>query len=54
MYFSNYSRLVYLAQEEDPELYEKAKWAADYLGLELEIRQVNYGELETRLVDLLG
>lgn len=54
MYFSNYSRLVYLAQQEDPELVEKAQWAANYLGLELEIRQVNYGELETRLITLMN
>jgi len=54
MYFANYSRLVYLAQQEDPELYEKAQWAADYLKLKLEIRQVNYGELESRLVELMN
>ena len=54
MYFVNYTRMVYLAQQEDPELHKKAQWAADYLGLKLEIRQVNYGELETRLVELLG
>ena len=54
MYFVNYTRMVYLAQQEDPELQEKAQWAADYLGLKLEIRQVNYGELETRLVELLS
>jgi hypothetical protein len=54
MYFANYSRIVYLAQQEDPELYEKAQWAADYLNLELEIRQVNYGALESRLVELMN
>ena len=54
MYFANYTRLVYLAQQEDPDLYEKAQWAADYLKLELEIRQVNYGSLETRLIDLMS
>lgn len=54
MYFANYSRLVYLAQQEDQELYEKAQWAADYLKLELEIRQVNYGELESRLAELMN
>lgn len=53
MYFKNYARLVYLAQVEDPALVEKAQWAADYLGLTLEIRQVAYGALETRLLDLL-
>jgi hypothetical protein len=54
MYFCNYTRMVYLAQQEDPELVEKAQWAADYLGLTLEIRQVNYGALETRLVELMN
>lgn len=54
MYFVNYTRMVYLAQQDDPELYEKAQWAADYLGLELEIRQVDYGELESRLAELMN
>lgn len=54
MYFVNYTRMVYLAQQDDPELYEKAQWAADCLGLELEIRQVDYGELESRLAELMN
>ncbi len=54
MYFVNYTRMVYLAQQDDPELYEKAQWAADYLGLELEIRQIDYGELESRLAELMN
>ena len=53
MYFRNYHRLLYLAQTDDPALREKAQWAADYLGLTLEIRQTGYGALESRLVALL-
>ncbi|GAB4268068.1 MAG: DUF1638 domain-containing protein [Candidatus Promineifilaceae bacterium] len=53
-YFKHYTRLVYLVQEEDPALYEKAQWAADYLGLALEIRPVYYGALESRLLTLLA
>jgi len=54
MYFCNYTRMVYLAQQNDPVLNEKAQWAANYLGLTLEIRQANYGELESRLVTLMN
>jgi hypothetical protein len=53
-YFKHYTRLVYLVQEEDPAMYEKAQWAADYLGLVLEIRPVHYGALESRLLALLA
>lgn len=52
-YFANYTRVVYLAQKDDPQLKEQAQWAADQLGLPLEIRQTGYGLLEKRLVELL-
>ncbi|MBL8057924.1 MAG: DUF1638 domain-containing protein [Anaerolineales bacterium] len=52
-YFRNYTRCVYLAQTDDPALRAKAAWAAEQLRLPLEIRQVGYGALETRLVELL-
>jgi hypothetical protein len=52
-YFKNYSRIVYLAQHDDPALKERARWAADSLDLPLEIKQTGYGLLETRLVDLI-
>ncbi len=52
-YFRNYSRVVYLAQRDDPALRERAAWAAHALGLPLEIRQVGYGALETRLAELM-
>lgn len=52
-YFKNYTRVVYLAQRDDPSLKERAKWAADRLGLPLEIRQTGYGLLEKRLIKLV-
>lgn len=52
-YFRNYRRVVYLAQRNDPRLRERAQWAADRLGLPLEIKQTGYGLLEKRLVELV-
>jgi hypothetical protein len=51
-YFHNYTRVVYLAQRDDPALIARAQWAADSLGLPLEVRKTGYGKLETRLKDL--
>ena len=45
MVFGNYTKIVYLAQTEDPALQEKAKWAADYLKLDYEYRYTGYGDL---------
>lgn len=44
-YFGNYTRLMYLAQTKDPMLEEKARAAADRLGLKYEYRFTGYGEL---------
>jgi hypothetical protein len=52
-YFKNYTRVVYLAQRDDPILQQRAKWAADRLGLPLEIKRTGYGLLEGRLLDLV-
>lgn len=52
-YFKNYTRVVYLAQRDDPILQRRAKWAADRLGLPLEIKHTGYGLLEGRLLDLV-
>ncbi|WP_347879873.1 DUF1638 domain-containing protein [Tianweitania aestuarii] len=49
MVFGNYTKVVYLAQTDDPALQEKARWAADYLGLEYEYRFTGYGDLEPAL-----
>jgi Protein of unknown function (DUF1638) len=44
-YFGNYVRLVYLAQTRNPALEAKARQAAAYLGLSLEVRHTGYGDL---------
>jgi hypothetical protein len=44
-YFGNYRRLVYLAQTEDADLVERARTAADRLGLAFEHRQTGLGDL---------
>ncbi|WP_312798539.1 DUF1638 domain-containing protein [Tianweitania sp.] len=49
MVFGNYTKIVYLAQTDDPALQEKARWAADYLHLDYEYRFTGYGDLEPAL-----
>jgi hypothetical protein len=48
-YFGNYKRLVYLAQSKDDALIEKARRAAQRLGLEFEHCYTGFGDLETSL-----
>jgi hypothetical protein len=48
-YFKNYTRLVYLAQTDDPALVTAARRAARRLGLTFELRTTGYGELATSL-----
>ncbi|TCN48806.1 uncharacterized protein DUF1638 [Shinella granuli] len=50
MYFGNYTKLVYLSQVEDEGLQQKAKEAADYLGLTYEYRFTGYGDLTGELL----
>ena len=52
-YFRHYTRVVYLAQTDDPKLRHQAQIAANSLNLPLEIRQTGYGALEDRLVALM-
>ena len=52
MYFGNYEKLVYQAQTDDPVLTEKARHAAEKLGLTFERRFTGYGDLETTLARL--
>jgi hypothetical protein len=52
MMFSNYSKLIYLAQTNDVNLEEKAKDAAKFLGLEYEYRFTGYGDLSKELNEL--
>jgi hypothetical protein len=54
VYFANYNRLVYLVQQEDTALIEKAQLIAARLGLPLELQHTGYGQLERRLVDLMA
>ncbi|WP_420640088.1 DUF1638 domain-containing protein [Candidatus Poriferisocius sp.] len=51
-YFGNYTRLVYLCQEHDPELDRLARRAADRLGLRFEKVVTGYGGLGDALVDI--
>jgi hypothetical protein len=53
VYFSNYTNLQYLAQFPNTELVAKAGEIAKYLDLPLEVRFVGFGELETRLAELV-
>lgn len=46
-YFGHYTRLVYLAQTDDPALTAQAKKAAERLGLSFERRFTGFGRLET-------
>lgn len=45
-YFGNYSRVVYLAQTEDPALHAKAAAAAERLGLPFEVRFTGLAQLQ--------
>lgn len=53
-YFRNYRRVVYLAQTSNPSRDERARRAADTLGLPLEIVRTGYGMLEDNLQELMG
>lgn len=53
MYFSNYKRVVYLAQKPDKNLVAQAEKAADYLGFPLEVRETGYNLLEERLAAIM-
>jgi len=48
-YFGNYSRLIYLAQSDDPALSAKAEAAAVTLGLAFERRATGFGDLATSI-----
>jgi hypothetical protein len=52
-YFRNYAGVLYLRQFPDERLVEKARAIASYLELPLEIRSTGFGELETRLAELV-
>jgi Protein of unknown function (DUF1638) len=50
-YFRHYRRLVYLAQAPSPALLERARAAAGFMKLPLEIRETGFGLLERAIVD---
>lgn len=54
MYFGHYSRVVYLAQTDDPDLTARARAAAEKLGLLFERRATGYGELSPIIRGLTG
>jgi hypothetical protein len=54
MYFGHYERAVYLAQTEDPALEQKAREAADRLGLAYEYRFTGYGDLSRFIADTVA
>ena len=49
VFFSNYKRVIYLVQRDDPKLSTMAFEIAEYLNLEFEKRYCGYGELEPAL-----
>jgi len=51
-YFGNYTKLVYLAQTDDPRISESAEAAAERLGLAYERIATSYGDLEPALVQI--
>ncbi len=51
MYFGHYTRLVYMAQTDNPELDAMARAAADKIGLEYSRQFTGYGDLETAVTD---
>ncbi len=52
MYFSNYTKALYLAQTNDPVLDKNAEAAADFLGLAYERRYTGFGDLTPALAEL--
>ncbi|MCW2847317.1 MAG: hypothetical protein JWR90_1291 [Marmoricola sp.] len=53
-YFRHYTRMVWLAQEETPELRAAAEAAAARIGLPLTLVPTGHGGLQRSLADLLG
>ncbi len=51
-YFGHYKKVVYLVQQEDPELDRMAEEAAAFLGLEYEKRVTGYGDLTAAISKL--
>ena len=52
LYFGNYTKMIYLAQTDDPELDVRARSCADRLGLAFERVATTYGDLEPAVVEI--
>ena len=52
MYFGNYTKMIYLAQTDDPQLDDQAQACADKLGLAFERVRTTYGDLEPAVVSI--
>jgi len=53
-YFGNYTRVVYLAQTDDPRLDAYAEAAAATLGLQYERVSTGYGDMSEQIVEFAG
>ena len=51
MYFGNYTRVLYMAQTDDPQLDLKARAAAKYLELDYQRISTGYGDLLSSMAD---
>ena len=54
MYFGNYTRVLYIAQTDDPALQKKARKAATELGLAYEYRYAGYGEFTAYIAEAVA
>ena len=52
IYFGNYTKMIYLAQTDDPILDEKARLAAARIDLTFERVRTGYGELESEILEV--
>ncbi len=52
LYFGNYTKMIYLAQTDDPDLDTRARSCADRLGLAFERVATTYGDLEPAIVTI--
>ncbi|MEM9227764.1 MAG: DUF1638 domain-containing protein [Verrucomicrobiota bacterium] len=52
LYFGNYTKMIYLAQTDDPGLDERAQACADKIGLAFERVTTTYGDLEPAVVTI--
>jgi hypothetical protein len=51
--FNQYRKLLYVRQPSDPDLVAEAGQIADFLGLSLDVSDVDYSYLQKSLVELL-